>query len=571
MNSTPLNKKIHILSHVIVSHIVSENPILTAFPTPADEDQKIADALNPVFTQADLLSLCCLDGTRRTLLSDIISWFESNTQPNVLWLSGAPGSGKTAIAASLLAELEKQQRSAGEFFFGQDGYTPYQVWTTLAYKMAKFHPAIKSEIYKVLTTGGDAPDLSDIQIAFEKLVVGPLKALDTRLSSRGPILLIDGLEQCGQNYPDGYQNLVETILQWLSLPRHCKLIVTSRPQGDVRKLCEGKDIKRLELLTGDDVDSETNDNVRTYLSHRFSEMRKQDKQDKSIQENWPEYDALSRLSEHASGSFKWAAAAVDGIQAASDKEKHLTTILDEGTTSKFDSLDQYLEESLSVAFDWNPPDAFHATVGTIALSKEPLTMADLEQFLQDRFPSGSDASFEDLCFKLLPIISIEGQKKAVKLRHNAYRDYLLDSERCKSSFHIDRARAHRKTTISCLRIMQQGLKFNICGLKSSYRGNHEIEDRDSLIERYIPSHLSYACQFWADHLRGVVSTEKRDTGVVALLRNFLHVNLLYWLEALSLLSKSSIAARSLLTTADWLEVYVCGFYEDYLTFLSCRV
>jgi hypothetical protein len=224
-------------------------------------------------------------------------------------------------------------------------------------------------------------------------------------------------------------------------------------------------------------------------------------------------------------------------------------------------LDQYFEEVLSMAFDGNSkaPVTFHATMGTIALSEETLTMADLEQFLQDRFPSVSGLSLEDMCYKLLPIISIKGEEKAVKLRHRAYKDYLIDSKRCTGSFHIDRAKTHRNMTISCFKIMEQRLKFNICELKSSYHRNDEIEDRQSLIEHCIPSHLAYACRFWADHLRGVSSTEKRDTEIVNLLRTFLNFHLLYWLEVLSLLKKSNMASKSLLTAAEWLEVYIRGF------------
>ena len=423
--------------------------------------------------------------------------------------------------------------------------------------MAKFHPAIKGEIYRALTRDNDAPDLYDVQVTYEKLVAGPLKALNGRLSSRGPILLIDGLEQCGQGYMGGYQALLDTLPQWLSLPRHCKLIVTSRPQGDITKLFEGQGIKRLELFTGDDADYDTNNDVRTYLTYRFSEMRKQDK---SIPENWPEYDALYGLAERARGSFKWAAIAVDDTRdAGGDRERHLTTILEGGITTK--SLDQHFEEVLSMALDSDgkAPNTFRATMGIIALSEGPLTMADLEQFLQDRFPSDSGLSLEDMCYKLLPIISIKGEEKAVKLRHRAYKDYLIDSKRCTGSFHIDKATTHRNTTISCFKIMQQRLKFNICELKSSYHRNYEIEDRNSLIERCIPSHLAYACQFWANHLRGVSSTEKRDTEIVNLLRSFLNFHLLYWLEVLSLLSTSNMASKSLLTAAEWLEVCIRGF------------
>jgi hypothetical protein len=182
-------------------------------------------------------------------------------------------------------------------------------------------------------------------------------------------------------------------------------------------------------------------------------------------------------------------------------------------------------------------------------------MEDLGHFLQHRFPSPSGVSLEDFCSRLSPIISIERETKAIKIWHKAYKDYLIDSKRCENAFFIDRSKAHRKMTISCLRIMQQGLKFNICGLKSSYKMNYQVDDISALAYSCIPSYLAYACQYWADHLRGIVSNEKRDADIVNLLRNFLNFHLLYWLEALSLLSKSHIASKSLLIAAEWLEVY----------------
>ena len=185
-------------------------------------------------------------------------------------------------------------------------------------------------------------------------------------------------------------------------------------------------------------------------------------------------------------------------------------------------------------------------------------MEDLGHFLQHRFPSPSGVSLEDMCSRLSPIISIEGERKVIRIRHKAYKDYLIDTKRCglyDHAFFIDGNKAQRKMTISCLRIMHQGLKFNICGLKSSYKMNYQVEDISALVDRCIPSYLIYACQYWADHLRGIVSSEKRDADIVNLLRNFLNFHLLYWLEALSLLSKSHMASKSLLIAAEWLEVY----------------
>ena len=514
-----------------------------------DEDRKLLDSLNPYFTSIDLLNLCCLDQTRQNVLSRIIAWFDSTDKPNVLWLCGAPGTGKTAIAWSLIAELERQQRSAGEFFFRPNQHSPDELWSTMAYKMAKFYPTFQSDIYKALTRE-EGVEVDDVQTTFETLIAGPLNALDGRLSSLRPIYLIDGLEQCRQVDPS-WQSVLDTFPKWLSLPRHCKLIITSRPQYDIAKTFEDCNVERVELLMGDDVDADRD--VRTYLYSRFAEMKKQEE---SLPETWPDDDAISQLAKHTGGFFQWAAVAVDSIQGAVDKEKQLTTIIEGGTTTSLPLFDKYLEGILNMALEKNLSDAFRATMGTIAFSKQPLTMVDLERFVENHFPSSLGVSLEDMCHKLLAVISIQGENKTIEIRHKAYRDYLIDPKRCKlydSTFVVDQPKAHKEMTITCLKIMQQGLKFNICGLKSSYCMNNEIED-EALVKKWIPSYLAYACQYWSDHLHGIASTDKRDMEIVNLLRNFLNVYLLYWLEALSLLSNSRIAFKSLLVTAEWLEV-----------------
>ena len=533
---------------------------------------KLRRALDPVSMPSDLLNLGCLRETRRDLLSDITTWIDNYSTSNVLWIYGAPGTGKTTIFWSLIAELRKKQRCAGVFLSEQENYTPSMLWRTLAYKIATFDPAIESEIYNnVANLTADESYLDDVQITFSKLVYGPLEKTKTSISSRrDPVILIDAFDQCRQAQDNSRdrETLLNTLLQWSSLPSHCKLIITSRPQSDIAKTFEEREIKRVELRVGDNLDDHTDSDVNAYLRYGFADMRRQDK---SILKDWPNNDAIIKLVSHTKGFFKWAAVAIDSIKAAGDKNKQLAALIESGTATKLDDFDKYLEKVLEStfedgsfkSFDSNPGasenhsfDVFRDTIGMNAFSKEPLMMADIERFLQGHFKSASGVSInlKDVCYRLLQIISIEDERKTIKIRHKAYKDYLTDPKRCTSKFFVDRAKVHKKMTISCLKIMQQDLKFNICGLKSSYRLNDEVDDMDVLIKKCIPSSLAYACKYWVDHLRGVASTEKSDVEIINLLRNFLDSHLLYWLEVLSLLSKSDIASKSLLSVAEWLEV-----------------
>ena len=541
-------------------------PILTALSL-----VDLRGALQLESMPTNSLGPACLGRARIDPWSKITAWCDDNSAPNILWLCGAPGTGKTTISWSLIYELKRQQRCPGFFFFREGEHTPSELWRTLAFEMAKFHPAIQSEIHTIVTNGTlDKLDLNDVEVAFSKLVSGPLKKANLLPFGYNPVFLIDALDQCRRSQDKSWEILLNILSKWSSLPYHCKLIITSRHQSDIAKAFNGGGIERVELLTGDSasVDNNTRQDVRAYLKYRFDEMKRQDK---SLSDRWPNSDDISRLIDHTKGSFKWAAVAIDSIRDAGDKVKRLTAIIEGGTTTKLDHLDSYLENVFKMVFGGNSSDysernsyegsfsdtsnghsydVFRETMGAIALSKQPLTMADLEYFLQDHFPSSSKVSVEDVCHRLLPIISFGGE---LKIRHNSYRDYFIDSKRCKLIDDEFEGNMHRKMTTQCLKIMQQELKFNICGLKSSYLMNDQIEEKDSLIKKCIPSNLAYACRYWADHLHGIIAVEQRDAEIVDLLQNFLKTQLLYWLEVLSMLSETHIAPKSLILVEQWLE------------------
>ena len=97
--------------------------------------------------------------------------------------------------------------------------------------------------------------------------------------------------------------------------------------------------------------------------------------------------------------------------------------------------------------------------------------------------------------------------------------------------------------LSCLKVMQTELRFNIFQLETSHLPNVDIPDLTSRIKKFIPSHLSYSCRFWSDHLQ----TNAIDVDTVEAVKKNLQARLLYWLEVLSLLKEINIASQALMS------------------------
>jgi len=107
--------------------------------------------------------------------------------------------------------------------------------------------------------------------------------------------------------------------------------------------------------------------------------------------------------------------------------------------------------------------------------------------------------------------------------------------------------------IASLCVLHGGLCFNICGLESSYLFNSEVPDLVKRVEAKIPPHLSYSCQFWANHLQGT----KFDPVLAEHVKDIVgNERIPFWFEGLSLLGVLGNAAAALLNTESWLQVSI---------------
>lgn len=128
----------------------------------------------------------------------------------------------------------------------------------------------------------------------------------------------------------------------------------------------------------------------------------------------------------------------------------------------------------------------------------------------------------------------ENQKHAIRLLHPSFRDFFLTKERCQDpKFWVDEKVVHGALADSCLRLMSSKLKRDICGLRAPGALCSYVQGDQ--IEQCLPAEVQYACRYWMQHL------ERSDASLFdnRQVDMFLRQQLLCWLEALSLLGRTS--------------------------------
>jgi hypothetical protein len=133
--------------------------------------------------------------------------------------------------------------------------------------------------------------------------------------------------------------------------------------------------------------------------------------------------------------------------------------------------------------------------------------------------------------------------------HTSFFDFLKDKARS-DVFYVDPSAHGHDLALSSLVVMKAGLRFNICHLKTSHQRNDDVVDLAERVKENIAKHLSYACQFWGDH---VIETQYCLT-VLQHLQHFLRNQLLYWLEVLSVMKKVNVASTMLFLVSKWIQV-----------------
>ena len=457
----------------------------------APEDRELLATLNPVDHRGYYVPPC-EPGTRQDIFETVNRWLKDSSEPNILWIRGSPGSGKSTIASSLVSEFTKRGQLGASFAFKRENIhlsDPTRVWRTIAYDLARHEPFAKN-LLQVLNGPTFNPRTSDIAIDFESLIKEPLVH---SFPDAVPVVVIDAIDECRYEGSTAGQRkiFIDSLTGWASLPRRCKLIVTGRDDripSTFRTVC-----KQVILLTGADVTDRENEDIMRFFEIRFAEF------DEYLDsEMLQSQRVFERLTTRAAGLFIWANTVVRFIDEGIHEER-LEQVLNGGMGSG-DNLTKLYQQILQSSFpklDGYTISAFHHVMGAVILSKIPLHLDDLPYFTSQR-----KTLVKSILGKLSTVLSTAADGR-VRVSHLSFSEFICDRSQCPEPFYIDQQVVNEKLTMACFRLMRQELKFNICGLESSYLRNDEVEDLAQRIKTRVGDSLLYACRFWAAHFQDV--------------------------------------------------------------------
>lgn len=481
----------------------------------------------------------CLPSTRVELLHEISEWAEDPSTKSVFWLNGMAGTGKSTISRTLAQQFATNGLLGASFFFkrGEAGRGNLsQFFTTIAADLVVREPTIAYHIKSVIDA--DPTIITKTRREqFEKLILQPLTATKR---TRALVFVIDALDECERD--EDIRLLVHLFTRAKSVPAlRLKFFLTSRPELPIRlqfKLAEGA---YQDLILHEIPNSIVGRDIRVFLEHELTKIRREYNvsvsKARQLPLNWPDQSNIQVLVEMAIPLFIFAATVCRFLadRKCGNPIEQLDEILQQSRnkSSQLDATYLPVLNSLLVGLDDEQRDKalqdFRDIVGPIVVLATPLPTSVLARVLDISQPTIEGRL--DMLHSVLNVPSSE--ESPVRLLHLSFRDFLVDPRRRgKNPFWIDEQEAHRIMASNCLRILDC-LKEDICGLGHPGTLRSTIDPKRVL--HHLPPETQYACLYWVYH----IEQAKLYFFDVERIYLFLIHHFLHWLEALSLMNKTS--------------------------------
>jgi hypothetical protein len=503
----------------------------------------------------------CLKGTRKEILLRLEHWLTDEQDQHVFWLNGPAGTGKSTIAQTF-AEMSFADGRLGASFFCsrdfEDRSNLQAIFPTLAFQLAYRYQPFREKLLGVLKANpGFGRETLCSQM--ERLIVGPLKT--TRIPT---LIIIDALDECKDEEPASA--ILSILSHYAEQIPHVRFFITGRPESQFRsgfrlaarqpttRVLQLHDVKRPLV----DID------IKLFLQTHLADIAR-NRGHSDVAEDWPLSSGIDIgvLCEKAAGLFIYAAIVIKFIASQPHQPSNwlaLHVSLPQNTGHEGESgIDSLYTEILRQAYCDSGPDGqspenqevyrcFRSVVGVVLLVFNPLSIESLSHLLHD-FDTPSDITtiLDPLHLLLIP----ENTEDPIGIFHKSFPDFLMDPKRCQDTrFFVDPSVHHTEILLSCLHLMGEKLKKNICGLDDCV-DPIDVSDLSARRKEYIGEMLEYACQFWTKHLVKCPSSGSDGEEVCKAIDKFFTTHLLFWIEVLIIIGNLDACFHSFNDIQEW--------------------
>ena len=505
----------------------------------------------------------CLRGTRVDILLQLEWWLKDKQDYCIFWLNGLAGTGKSTIAQTF-AEISFADGMLGASFFCsrdfEDRSNLQIIFPTLAFQLAYQYPPFRKQLLQVLRVNPKIGQ-ENLNSQMEKIIVGPLKAAHIQT-----LIIIDALDECKDEEPASA--ILSVLSRYVDDIPQVKFFITGRPEPRIRGrfrlvlLKPITEVFRLHKVAPTSVDSDIKLFFRTELT-KLTETRS----DCNLAEDWPSSSDINILCQRAAGFFIYASTVIKFVTSdhhLPPTERLALIILPLQRTayegrSRMDQLYAQILEQTVHDVDLDEQEFcshFKSVVGMVLLVFTPLPVKALYTLLRI---SNIHTTLHSLRSVLL--IPNEPNDGPIQVFHKSFPDFLTDPCQCEDKrFFINPSVHHQEILLSCLNLMKERLKRDICNL-----GEHtvlsEVIDLPAHRENYIGDALGYACQFWTKHLMRISNSGQGVEEVHKAIEEFFTKYLLFWIEVLIVTGNLDASVYSINNIQHW---YISVSFEYFI-------
>ena len=391
----------------------------------------------------------------------------------------------------------------------------------------------------------------------ERFIVGPLKAAHT-----STLIIIDALDECRDEEPASA--ILSILSRYANEIPDVKFFITGRPEPKIRSGFRLKSLLPItEVLKLHEVEPETVDNdIKLFFQTQLTDLA-ENRSDCNSPGDWPSQTDIEVLCMKAAGFFIYAATVIKFVASENHEPPERLTIItslphitiEEGKSG----VDQLYTKVLQHAFHnvGDDDNQFYTNLqtvmGTVLLIFNPLSINALSKLLNYTLQSILSIIRSLHSVLLIP----DNMENPILTFHKSFPDFLTDPKRCKDKlFFVEPAVHHGDILLSCLKLMRERLKKNICEL-DDYAVLSEVQDLPDCQEQCIGDALEYACCFWTKHLVNVPDNSPDIREVQEAIDKFSMTYLLYWIEILSLTGNLSAGVHAFNDIQQWYTLVSC--------------